>query len=465
MLYRLVSSWMALAILPAVLHARQPGRNVIGYWSGALPLEIPFRVGLRFEMQQDSLVAYADFPDQNARGLRMSSVRIRGDSILTALAAANIRIDGVLAGKDSIAARFSQGAQVFAFMLRRGAAAAPKRPQEPVPPFAYAEHDVRIPNGDVTLAGTFTVPTEPLRGAVLLLQGAGPMDRDATVAGHRPFVVLADFLARAGYAVLRYDKRGVGASSGQLAAATLPDLATDAAAAVAYLRNRLAGTRLIVVGHSEGALIAAMMAEPTRPHLSVLLAPAAVRGDSLMLQRARAHFRARGVPDSIIAKDARLRSSIFDAIVAATDSAEVSKAVHLAVSSSLDAMTATDLSALGYSRADWLQSGAAVFVDQWRWFGHWLRFDPIEAYSRMHGRVLAVYGSKDQQVPPPMNADRLRRVLEARGDGSLVVVLSGLNHLMQNATSGSPAEYTTIEETLAPALFDLIQTHLKSQGR
>ena len=436
-----------------------------GDWAGALRLEIPFRVILHLRGQAPELAGTVDFPDQNGNGLPLTEARLQGEGFLFRLAPASIRFDGHYdAQGDSIHGTFTQGEQRLALTLRRATgpgAHPPPRPQEPAPPLPYLVEEVRFAGGGagVTLAGTVTLPQgSGPHPAVLLLPGSGPLDRNAVVAGHRPSLVLADQLTRSGFAALRFDKRGVSGSTGVFAAAGLTDFAADAEAALTYLRTRpeVDPGRVLVLGHSEGALLAGMLLARVRGLAGgILLGAPAERGDSLMVSRARALLAARGVADSTLAKDASLRTGVFRAIERPGAPVEVRRSIREAVAEGLGRMTVAERAAVGYGEQEW-ESGAEVFLAQLPWFRQFLSLDPVEIYGKIEAPVLALYGTLDQQVPAEPNADLVRRALSPLGRRAEIIVLPAINHQMQQARTGSPAEYGQISETIAAAVLGQI---------
>jgi fermentation-respiration switch protein FrsA (DUF1100 family) len=447
-----------------------------GDWAGALRLEIPFRVILHLRRDGVGLAGAVDFPDQNANGLPLTEVRLEGDSVHFRLAPASIRFDGrhdVLG--DSIYGTFAQEKERFALTLVRATvseASPPPRPQDPMPPLPYSSKEVQFAGGgaEINLAGTLTLPPESgPHPAILLLQGSGPLDRDAAVAGHRTLLVLADQLTRSGFAVLRFDKRGVSRSTGVFADAALTDFAADAEAALTYLKSRheVSPDRIVVIGHSEGALIAGMLLARVRGVAGgILLAAPAQRGDSLMVSRARAVLASRGVPDSSLAKDAALRMAVFSAIRGPGSAAQVHEAVLRAASEELARMSDVERAALGYGEQEWA-NGAATFAGQLQWFREWLPLDPVEIYRRIDAPILALYGELDRQVPPDPNSRLIKQALLKRRARTEVIVLPAINHQMQPAHTGSPAEYGQISETIARAVLDRIISwaHTATKGK
>jgi len=292
----------------------------------------------------------------------------------------------------------------------------------------------------VRLAGTLTLPNRSGRfAAAILIAGSGRHDRDETVADHKPMLVLADALARQGYAVLRYDKRGAGKSTGDFDAATMADLTSDAAAAVAYLRSRpdIDPSRIGLVGHSEGGTIAAVLAAKD-PHLAyvVMMAGFAAPTRTLVAEQIRRIDVVNGTSPAAAAQSYGLNIKLFDAIAAAKDQSDAESRVRqvLAVASPAPSAAEAD-QALMFARMP-----AMRFI---------LAYDPTPSLRRLRVPVLALAGSKDLVVPPDINLPALRKAL-AQDRDVRIVELPGLNHFFQTAQTGAPQEFSSIEETLAP---------------
>jgi pimeloyl-ACP methyl ester carboxylesterase len=294
------------------------------------------------------------------------------------------------------------------------------------------------------LAGTLTLP--PGKGpfpAVLLINGSGPNDRDETILGHKPFLVLADALTRRGLAVLRMDKRGVGASTGGSPDLTTADYTADAKAAVAWLRHRpeVDPAHLGLLGHSEGAEIAPMIAaDDPKIAFVVLLAAPAVPGDQLLLAQNRALLAAQGGTPAQLENAARVNREIYD--IAKSD---------------LSADDARDQVLKRLTQAGAPENIAAGLATQgltpWaRWF---LRHDPRPALGQIRCPVLVLEGAKDMQVVAGQNLPELRQALAAN-PAATITELPGLNHLFQTAPTGAPKEYAAIEETFAPSALALV---------
>jgi dipeptidyl aminopeptidase/acylaminoacyl peptidase len=307
----------------------------------------------------------------------------------------------------------------------------------------------------VQLAATVTLPAGagPFP-AVVFVPGSGPHDRDETIVGHRPFLVIADYLARRGIASVRYDDRGVGKSTGDFGRATLADLADDAEAAVRFARTvpGVAPDRVGILGHSEGGLIGPMVAARSRDvAFVVMLAGPGVPLDSLLLLQGAATARAEGVPATTITTGTAMRHRLFAAVRGAGDSADAAARVQAALQESLageSPATRDSAAALPRPMVGQLLSPS---------FRYLVRYDPGPALRQVRVPVLALDGTLDTQVPAAEDLAAVAAALKAGGNRDFeTVALPGLNHLFQTARTGAPSEYATTDETVAPAAMERI---------
>ncbi len=453
---------------------------LVGTWEGALSVpggELPvvFHIEQAEGAQgEEALAATMDSPQQGATGIPVATVAFDGDSLRLEVPA----IGGAYAGAvrdDTIRGTWTQMGQSLPLTLRRveQASAVPQRPQMPEPPFPYAAEDVRFRSAatdSITLAGTLTVPEGAgPHPAVVLISGSGPQDRDETIMGHKPFLVLADHLARQGIAALRYDERGVGESTGTFAGATSADLAREVEGAVRFLEARSEIGPVGLVGHSEGGAIAPMVAGRTNAvDYLVLLAGPAVRGDRLLARQNALVFEAMGM--SAAGADA-YGQQMLDAlarVVAVPSGRPVPDSVQAALradfSAAAAAMPPSDRAV--YAPAD--SAAFAHVLDRMAsqltqsWMRYFVSHDPAPVLRRLDVPVLALFGSKDLQVPPAQNATPMRAALAAH-DAATVHVLDGLNHLFQPAATGLPMEYAQIETTLAPRMLETVTLWIRAQ--
>ncbi|MEK7331226.1 MAG: alpha/beta fold hydrolase, partial [Candidatus Eisenbacteria bacterium] len=307
----------------------------------------------------------------------------------------------------------------------------------------------------IQLAGTLTLP----RGAgpfpcALLITGSGPEDRDEAVFGHRPFLVLADHLTRQGIAVLRVDDRGVGGSTGRFSQATSEDFAGDVLAGIEFLKTRreIDRKRIGLIGHSEGGLIAPMVATRSKDvAFIVLMAGPGIPGDSTLMLQSAAIRRSVGASEASIAQEMGVSRRIY-AQLRQGDSAGVVRTARELVGLQVAGLPEEQRSAVGD-----LDSAATAASRQL--FGPWMRFfvtyDPRPALRRVRCPVLAINGEKDLQVLPKENLAAIETALKAGGNRDHTVKeLPGLNHLFQTCTLCTIAEYMQLEETMAPAALE-----------
>ncbi|MEO6081368.1 MAG: alpha/beta fold hydrolase [Steroidobacteraceae bacterium] len=314
------------------------------------------------------------------------------------------------------------------------------RPQTPLPPFPYTSEEVSYSNPDrvgVKLAGTLTLPqgSGPYP-VVLLISGSGAQDRDESLLDHKPFLVLADYLTRRGIAVLRVDDRGVGGSTGASAGDTTADFASDVVAGIAWLASRkeIDRERIGLLGHSEGGTIAPMVAsKDSRVMFVVLVAAPAMNGADIIVEQVRALNLAAGRPTFAANASASTQRRIVDAVLSGGDEAGARTAVT------------TLMANLGAPPLDEITMRQLTSA----WYRYFLAYDPAPSLRALRIPVLAINGDRDVQVPTSRNEPAMRSALEKNARAE-VVVLSGLNHLLQTADTGAVTEYQQIEETIAP---------------
>jgi pimeloyl-ACP methyl ester carboxylesterase len=421
--------------------------DLSGTWLGTL--QVPpaaLRFVLNIERADDGgWTGTADSPDQAAFGLPITNIEVTGNSVVVRLDPAALEFSGQLsADGQTLAGVVEQGGSTLPLTLERQAGPLDyRRPQDPVPPFPYDTRDVTFASAapGVTLAGTLTWPEGPGPFAtVVLITGSGPQNRNEELLNHRPFLVLADALARANVAVLRYDDRGVGESTGNFGAATTLDFAADARGAIQYLRTQTTFpvASIGLVGHSEGGLIAPMVADGNaNVSFLVLLAGPSVDGASIIVSQVRDIATADGAtPAEVDAAEAQQR-----ALLACLEDPEAALAV-------VDACLRPVLGGQGVTEPD-LTPILAQLESPWqRWF---VAYDPAPVLRRTRIPVLALNGSLDVQVLASLNVPVMQAAFQDAGNTQASVSeLPGLNHLFQHAVTGSVSEYGLIRETMAP---------------
>lgn len=456
-------SAVLVALSMVVVAATALAQEVAGDWTGKL--NTGFTVRVHFEATANGFGGYLTNPSGNET--KFDQVTFDGKRLHFAVNKLGLSYDSVWDAKKQAWNGNLTFQQVYPLKLKRAAAAdlAPiqhKRPQEAAiaaQPRPYHERDIRFENaaGHNELAGTLSVPDGKGRfPAVVLISGTGHNTRDEDVWGHKVFLVLADALSRRGIAVLRYDKRGVGGSTGNYDAATTVDFTSDAEAAVTWLKTQreIDPHRIGVLGHSEGGIIApAVAAEDKSVGFVVMIAGPVIRGDKLFVLQSAMTAKTYGAPNDYIARRKLFDQELYDAVIAAPSGAIALDRARVIVAKGV-AGKVVDL-----NEADTLAQDVAR-----PWERHFLAYDPAPTLASLKVPVLALNGSLDVQVPAKEDLAAARNALRNNPQAT-VIELPGMNHLLQDAKSGSPDEYNDIEETMSPAALKIIcdwvslQTH------
>lgn len=430
-------------------------------WEGKLKISsVSLRLVLKtFKNDDGSLGAFLDSPDQGANNIPVSSITMTEDSLKFAIQTIGASYNGKFI-KDSalVKGTFKQGAMILPFDLKKiEKLTVINRPQEPKKPYPYNDEEVTFENktANITLAGSFTYPKNggPFP-AVVLVTGSGPQDRDETLAGginHKPFLILSDYLTRNGIAVLRYDDRGIGKSKGVFALSTTEDFATDAQAAVEYLKTRkeVDPKKIGIAGHSEGGLIAPIVAVNSNDvSFIILLAGPGLPGKDILLLQAKLISKAEGEKTEMIEKSSLLNEKIYDAVLSEENNTVAEEKIRALYDDFYNSLTAEEKKEAD-GRKQMIEQGIKQLTKPW--FRFFMKFDPRPTLENVTVPVLALNGEKDLQVPPKENLTEIEKALKAGGNKNFkTILLPNLNHLFQTANTGSPTEYGTIEETLSP---------------
>jgi alpha/beta superfamily hydrolase len=416
------------------------------------------------------LTGTLDSPDQGQAGLPLTGVRATADGVAFEAKYLGLTISVARGTDEPRAARFVQGGLRTAVVLERGAwPIETRRPQDPTRPYPYDERPARYDSrsAGIRLAGVLTVPRAPgPHPALVLISGSGAQDRDELVAGHRPFLVLADFLTRRGYAVLRVDDRGVGGSSGDVLRAGLHDIAADVRAGIDWLRRQpeVDPNAIGVLGHSEGGYVAPIVARDADASFVILLGGPAIKGRDLLLAQRAALTKAAGDPEEARRLALQFLTRVFDVLDARPADEDLDERVQAATDKWLASLGGADR-----STADAMLSARTAEQDEasltlWRtpWFKSIYHYDPQPVLAATRVPVLAIYGDLDLQVPSDLNATALQASLAAAGNRhSTIARLPGVNHMMQRAKTGRIEEYASIDETIAPQVLDAIAVFLE----
>jgi uncharacterized protein len=434
-------------------------------WEGKLSLGsgLGLRLVVRVQKTEDGkLLGRFESPDQGAIKLKVDSITLDKTKLAFAMKALDVRYEGKLNGEENEAVgTFTQRGMKLPLTLKKtDKVTEVRRPQTPKPPFPYKVEDLKYRNerAGITLGGTLTLPQG--RGpfpAAILISGSGAQDRDETIFQHKPFLVLADMLTRRGVAVLRVDDRGVGGSSGNIAKATSEEFAGDVEAGIALLKSRpeIDGRKIGLIGHSEGGIIAPIVAARSRDVACiVLLAGTGLPGAEIMMMQGRLIGKVMGGNDKDLDKQNDLRKRLFEIMKSETDPKKAGVAMRGELKKLLGELSPVERKELG--DVDAFAENQIKMLES-PWFRFFLSFDPRPTLEKVRCPVLALNGEKDLQVPPKENLEEIAKAIKKGGNMQVTTQqLPGLNHLFQTCKTGSVAEYTEIEETFAPAALKVI---------
>jgi pimeloyl-ACP methyl ester carboxylesterase len=450
--------------------APAPGESLAGSWLGGLNVNagMTLRLALDVTETDGKLTAILDSIDQNAK-IPVTTISVNANQVQFECAAIRGSFKGSFSADGAeIGGTWSQGGSSLPLTFKRQSQPfVLKRPQQPAKPYPYREEELtfRDPATNITLAGTLTLPDgQGPFPAVVLMSGSGPQDRDEALMGHKPFLILADQLTRAGIAVLRYDDRGVGKSTGNFSTATHLDFAADGRAVFEYLKSRpeINSKKVGLLGHSEGSVyVPFVMRESKDVAFVVMLAGIGVPMRELLDQQARDIASASGVKYEKTPALEAIDDEIYARLATGRSDAESLEFVRGKLKEAM-ALYPEDLKkATGFSDAT-LEAYVRMFVSPW--FTLLSQYDPRETLPAVKCPVLALFGSKDTQVAAAPNSAGMKAAFDAGGNRDVTMkTFPDLNHLFQHANSGAPAEYASIEETMSPEVTDMISKWIKER--
>ena len=437
-------------------------------WTGTMnalfqKLAMRFRV---YHAEDGTENFYFDSVSQKSGGFKAMRTT-KGDQWTINVASIGGAFEGVLnAEKTEVTGKWTQGGATLDLVLTRDESLsvepvkAPVRPQTPMAPFPYLVEGVLIGNESdgVQLAGTLTVPrTNHPCPAVVLISGSGPQDRDETLLDHKPFWVIADHLSRHGIAVLRFDDRGTGASTGDFSAATSENFANDVEAAFEYLTRdtRIAKNSVGLLGHSEGGMIAPMVAARRNDvAFAILLAGTGVNGKEILLSQGQLILQAEGVTDENLLNTQRVTQlALIDTVLEAAADATQDELTAAAIKRLTESLPKESLP------EDNLTETVSAGIQRMHspWFRFFLTYEPATILQRVKCPVLALNGEKDVQVDPRLNLPAIHAALEKGGNTNFrTVEFPAMNHLFQSCTTGGLSEYQMIEETISLTVLETI---------
>ncbi len=463
---------LALILLAGFISLSVFAEDITGQWNGVLKVQgMQLRLVFNISKTGNIYTSTMDSPDQGAKDIPVTTTSFENSTLKITVVNIGVQYEGVL-GKDSIVVgNFKQGGQSLPMNLSKEKIEKEKvnRPQEPIKPYSYYSEDLFFENkkAGITLAGTLTLPKKMgVFPVVVLISGSGPQNRDEQLLGHKPFLVLSDYLTKNGIAVLRFDDRGTAASKGDFKTATSFDFATDVEAAVDYLKTRkeINQKKIGLIGHSEGGIIAPMVASRSKDiAFIVLLAGTGIPGDQLLLLQQELIGKASGMSDVDIQKNKAINIGAFDIVRKAIDTeklkVDLTNYLHQAFKDTVNSPVPK-----GVNKEDFVKS--QVIQTTSPWMVNFLKYNPATALIKVKCPVLAINGEKDLQVPPKINLEAIKNALTKAGNKSVTTKeLPNLNHLFQECKTGAPSEYASIEHTFSPTALLEILKWLKVQTK
>jgi uncharacterized protein len=463
-----ISFPIALIFLFSSLLTNGQVNRFIGTWQGILNVGVELRAV--FHIKEDGkqgLVATTDSPDQSVYGMKCDSVIVANNTIRIVMTALQANYTGELTNDSTINGALFQQVS-FPLVLKKTDKTdikAKVRPQTPKPPFPYKSEDVQYSNADKSLSFGATITIPEGKGpfpAIMLITGSGAQDRDETILDHKPFAVIADHLTRKGFIVLRADERGVGKSTGDFSSATSEDFANDISSGLDYLLTRpeVDKKKVGLIGHSEGGMIAPMLAVKRKDlDFIVLMAGPGVRIVNLMAEQHEAIARSAGVSDSALKLVKPFFRMTVNGIMNHTDSIEILMMTeNWAKQKSKEVLTELNLETW-QARNAYIHSMYQLFKSPW--YNYFMNFHPQPWLEQLECKVLAINGDKDIQVLSSQNLAGIEVALKRTKAKFEIKELKGLNHLFQTCKKCTVQEYGELEETIAPIALETISAWLE----
>lgn len=424
-----------------------------GNWVGSLDVSgTTLSIVFRFINDEGEYKAYMDSPDQGATDIVIDNVIVKDREVTFVISKIGGQYSGEITEDGKIIGKWKQGEYEMDLNIERmDEVPEVNRPQEPNPPFNYSEQEVSIKNekADILLAGTLTIPNgDGPFPAVVLVSGSGPQDRNEEVFGHKPFLIIADFLSSNGIAVLRYDDRGVGESEGDFSTGTTYDFAEDANAAFEYLQNNSAinKNKIGLIGHSEGGIIVPIVASKNLSvDFVILLAGTGMSLDEVLYKQSEDIMRLSEYSEERIAMESEYQKKIYTIIKDKNNIESKKKKLVILYNEYKNELPDNEKEGLTDDVIDRVVDSITT-----EWFITAINLDPKDYLEKVVCPVFALNGEKDVQVYYKDNLENIERALKKGGNKNYSIKhFPNLNHLFQNAETGAVSEYAVIEESFS----------------
>jgi pimeloyl-ACP methyl ester carboxylesterase len=442
----------------------QSDSKIEGKWVGMLDVggtKLTFILNVTKDV--DGYSAKLDTPEQGTKDFPLDSITLKDKTVKFSIAKFGVGYEGNLSETgEEINGTFKQGTANLPLNFKRsnGEEITFNRPQTPIKPYQYNEEEVSYKNAkdNIKLAGTLTLPKgEGKFPAVILITGSGLQDRDETILGHKPFLVLADYLTRKGIAVLRVDDRGIGGSDLGSRSATTENYVGDVLSGIEYLKSRkeINTKQIGLIGHSEGGMIAPMAAVRSKDvAFIVMLAGPGQTGEEILISQLTAILKASGAKPEEITREVDLQKNIYEIINSAPDSKLAEQKIDEMLANRKSKMNERELKKFAASEKS-IKDAMPVFSSAW--YRYFIAYNPRPTLEKVKIPMLALNGENDTQVPAKENLEIISAALKKGGNKDFTVKsFPKLNHLFQISRTGLLQEYGEIEETISPQVLETI---------
>ncbi|MEO8514745.1 MAG: alpha/beta fold hydrolase, partial [Ignavibacteria bacterium] len=433
-------------------------------WNGAIDIMgTKLGIGVKFITTGKDVRAVMDIPEQSAMGLELNKVSFKNPKVHFELPASNgTAIFEGLYYLDSIGGTFSQSGITGRFNLVRGELKIEQTVTDPST-LPYNSEEITFFNDGNTFAGTITYPKDEGKkfSAVVMITGSGAQNRDEEIYGFKIFGIIADHLTKNGIAVLRYDDRGVGGSKGKTVnESTTADFAGDVIAAVEYLKTKdyIQPSAIGLFGHSEGGIVAPLVATKTNIAFLILMAGTGVKGIDIIKEQSKLIMKADNATDDEISGYIVMLNLIYETLVKDGNIKELEKQLEKNVEDSFEKMSTEEKAAIK-NKEEYVKQTVDGTIKQFssKWMRYFLSYDPSYALEKTTCPVLLLFGGKDLQVPVTQNQKPMEDALKKAGNQDYVVkIFPDANHLFQEAGTGSPGEYPQLPKAFVPGFLEEI---------
>ncbi|WP_289062683.1 alpha/beta fold hydrolase [uncultured Zobellia sp.] len=456
-----------LLIFTILLTWSSNAQDITGEWNGAIKVAgTQLRLVINITQTDSGYASTMDSPDQGAKDIPVSLTTFKDSVLNFEVSSIKATYSGTLTKDGTIDGTFTQAGHELPLVFSKEEVDELVRPQEPKKPYPYYSEEVSFANAkdSITLSGTLTLPDKNGKNpVVVLISGSGPQDRNQTILGHKPFLVITDYLAKRGIGVLRYDDRGTYKSSGNFSAATSRDFTNDVLSAVAYLktRNDIDPKNIGLIGHSEGGLIAPMAAVDSNDvAFIVLLAGPGLSGYDIILLQTELIAKTNGMDGTRLKTELDILKGALDVVVSGENLNETKTDLTHFYQRGLQ--DHPEILPPGMTRDDYVKHTVLQLANPW--FQYFLKYEPSTSLVKVKCPILALNGEKDLQVPSKINLDSIAKYVTDGGNHQVTVKeLPGLNHLFQECSTGSPNEYSFISQTFSPIALSEISQWVKEQ--